>query len=113
MKELKEKNKDFIRALNENDEYDEKEIEEVFAKYKNNIDVLDIIKYFMRHKYKLISQRDEYDRHCSDYEKIVERKSQKIQQQYEEIQELKEGIYELGENYRNLKKSYNNLKLRK
>lgn len=110
MKKLQEKNKKFIKELNENGEYDEKEIEEVFNKHKNNIDILDVIKYFMRNKYKLINQRDEYHNHCSDYEKAIDRKSLKIKQQDKEINELQQSIYELGENYRNLKKAYNLLK---
>lgn len=110
MKQLQEKNKRFIKELNVNDEYDEKDIEEIFNKYRNDIDMLDVIKYFMRHKYKLIYQRDGYCTCCSDYEKAVERKSLTITRQNEELKELKNSIYELGENYRNLKKAYNLLK---
>lgn len=110
MKKLQEKNKLFIKELNENGEYDEKDIEEIYNKYKNDIDMLDIIKYFIRHEYKLIGKRDEYYTYYNDYKKIVERKHEKIQQQDEELKELKNSIYELGENYRNLKKAYNFLK---
>lgn len=110
MKQLQEKNKRFIKELNENDEYDEKDIEKIFNKYRNDIDMLDVIKYFMRHKYKLIYQRDEYCICCSDYKKAVERKNLTITCQNEELEELKNSIYELGENYRNLKKAYNLLK---
>ena len=51
--------------------------------------MLDVIKYFMRDKYKLIYQRDEYHIRCNDYEKAVDRKSLKIKQQDEELKELK------------------------
>ena len=110
MKKLQEKNKSFIKELNECYDYDEKDIEEIFDKHKNNIDMLDVIKYFMRNKYKLIYQRDEYHYNCNDYEKAIDRYSVRIEHKNKEIHELQQSIYELGENYRNLKKAYNLLK---